>query len=134
MTSAARRVAWIAILLATSCTPTETASVEGVWCWGTEFHSAKVPFVRLMRTGAGWTVETKHYMHSDFESGTRDVRVDGGHLEFTYWYAPLGRWSRCTLDRSGDRMSGICEGETSVSHWGALQTQLWRCDTGGADG
>jgi hypothetical protein len=134
MTGAALRLAWIAILLATSCTPTQTGSIDGVWCWGTEYHSAKVPFVRLTRKDAGLAVETKHYMHDGFESVTRDVRVEGNHLEFTYWYAPLERWSRCSFERSGDRMSGVCDGETSVKHWGVVPSQLWRCGTGGADG
>jgi hypothetical protein len=45
--------------------------------------------MRISKAGAGWTLETKNCMHASFESQIRDLRIDGRHLTFAYWYAPL---------------------------------------------
>ena len=76
-------------------------------------------------------IQTKHYMHDCFVEDTKDISVDGSHLEFTYWYAPLCRRARCSLDLAGDRMNGHCEGEVKAAQWGEVPTYLWRENASG---
>jgi hypothetical protein len=85
-----------------------------------------VAFLRISRTGERWSLETKNYMHDGFESQIRDLRIDGNHLTFAYWYAPRARWAVCSLDLTEDMMSGTCEGELNAREWGAVPTWLWR--------
>jgi hypothetical protein len=100
--------------------------LEGVWSWGSPRRSADVPFLRITRSGGQWSVETKHYMHAYFVAEARDVRIDGKHLEFTYWYEPLHRWARCSFDAAADTMAGVCDGEIDAQTWGAVPSYLWR--------
>jgi len=130
------RLAPIAILLVTtSCapaqplieTPPPPGNFEGVWSWGSPRRSAEVPFLRISRKGGSWEIETKHYMHEHFVTTTRDIRVSGNHLEFTYWYEPQRRWATCILDLSDDKMAGVCDGELNARGlWGGVPTNLWR--------
>lgn len=100
--------------------------LEGTWSWGSPRRSSGVPFLRISREGGGWIVETKHFMHERFVGTTREVLVQPGHLEFSYWYEPLARWASCSLDVSGDRMDGECDGELNTREWGRLPAHLWR--------
>jgi hypothetical protein len=98
----------------------------GTWDWGSPRRSAFVPFLKISERDSVLVIETKHYMHSYFVADTKDISVDGNHLEFTYWYAPLCRWATCSLDLASDRMNGQCEGETRAAQWGQVPTYLWR--------
>lgn len=122
-----RRLLALAVL-ASALQAGAAEDLQGVWAWGSPRRSAEVPFLRITRSGEGWTVETKHYMHAYFVGGTRDVSLRPGHLEFTYWYEPLGRWAQCSLDVAGERMDGECDGEPSAGTWGRLPAHLWRMD------
>jgi hypothetical protein len=83
-------------------------------------------FLRISKAGQGWTLETKNYMHANFESQVRDLNIDGNHLTFAYRYAPLARFATCSLDLMNDMMSGTCEGELNAREWGTVPTYLWR--------
>lgn len=129
-----RLVSITIVLIATSCTPVERASdhpvlvddFEGVWSWGSPRHSANVPFLRITRNDMEWIIQTKHYMYDYFVSTTKDVRISSNHLEFVYWYAPLNRWSKCSLDLLYNKMAGHCDGELNAQQWGTVPTFLWR--------
>lgn len=104
------------------------AAWAGIWCWGSPRRSADVPFLRITANGGAWRVETKHYMHDSFETNVKDVEISGDRLTFAYWYAPRQRWAKCALTVSGDRMTGMCEGEANARDWGDVPSYLWRCD------
>ena len=125
---------WLLAILALSTGGATTPVLDGVWCWGSPRQSARVPFVEIGRTGDGWTIRTKHYMHAYFVGGVKDIKVDGGHVEFTYWYEPRARWAHCAFDADGDRMSGTCDGEIDALSWGAVPSFLWRTRTPGSEG
>ena len=101
-------------------------SFEGTWSWGSPRRSAEVPFLRISRDGTKWIVQTKHYMHDNFVSGARDVRVSGNRLEFSYWYEPLARWASCSLELADGKMAGACDGELNAREWGSVPAHLWR--------
>lgn len=98
----------------------------GVWLWGSALASDGVPFLRISRSKERWQIETKNYMHAYFVRDAKDIRADGNHLEFAYFYEPLRRWARCKLDLNGDVMSGVCDGEIDAQHWGSQPSYLWR--------
>lgn len=100
----------------------------GTWSWGSPRRSAEVPFLKISRQDSRLLIQTKHYMHDYFVDDTKDASVNGSHLEFSYWYAPLCRWAKCSLDLAGDRMNGQCEGEVKAAQWGEVPTYLWRDD------
>lgn len=104
----------------------DSGGFGGIWCWGTRYHAEATPFLRISRAGSQWRIEIKHYMQDDFVQDARDVRVDGEHLAFAYWYEPLSRWARCSLDLMDDRMVGECDGERNAREWGAAPAYLWR--------
>jgi len=110
------------------------SGLEGVWCWGSPRRSADVPFLEVSRVGDRWAVRTKHYMHAYFVGGVKDIRVTGGHLEFTYRYEPLNRWAHCAFDAEDDRLVGTCDGEIDARTWGAVPSYLWRAATPGSEG
>jgi len=126
-------VAIIALTIAMGCATTKpksapeaTGNLVGTWSWGSPRRSADVPFLKISENDSKLRIQTKHYMHDYFVGDTKDISVDGSHLEFTYWYAPLCRWAKCNLDLSGDRMNGQCEGEAKATQWGEVPTYLWR--------
>jgi len=131
-----RRLVRITILLmAAGCAAAQPAAVpdappgnfEGVWLFGSPRRSSEVPFLRISRKGREWIVETKHYMRDHFVSTSRNIRVNGNRLEFTYWYEPLRRPARCILDLTDDRLAGVCDGELDARGlWGGVPTNLWR--------
>ena len=120
------------LLLAFTVAPGAAATdeaFEGTWNWGEPWRSTDVPFLQISRKGATWAVKTKHYMHDSFVSTTKDIRISGYHLEFTYWYEPLARWSSCRLDLAEGKMSGFCDGELNArGQWGAVPTYLWHAN------
>jgi hypothetical protein len=130
VTRKTRRNCWPALvaILSVSGLPASAAegSLEGIWCWGTQFHAEATPFLRIARSGGQWRLETKHYMHDEFVAGIKDVRIDGSHLAFTYWYEPLSRWATCSLDLMQDRLVGQCDGERNAHEWGVTPVFLWR--------
>jgi hypothetical protein len=105
------------------------AALQGKWCWGSQYRSANVPFLRVIARNKTIAVETKHYMHSNFVANTKDVAVGDNRIAFTYWYEPLARWARCvlTLGGDGDTMAGDCDGELGAGLWGRVSSHLWRC-------
>ncbi len=126
-------VAIIALTIAMGCAaaksenaPEATGNFAGTWSWGSPRRSADVPFLKISENDSKLTVQTKHYMHDYFVGDTKDISVEGKHLEFTYWYAPLCRSATCSLDLAGDRMNGQCEGEIKAVQWGEVPTYLWR--------
>src|SRR5262249_22807350 len=102
------------------------SNFDGIWHWGSSRRSADVAFLRISRRGSELLIETKHYMHDNFVSKTKDVRVFANHLTFTYWYEPLHREANCKLDLVVDMMVGECEGERNAREWGSVATYLWR--------
>ncbi len=98
----------------------------GTWSWGSPRRSAEVPFLKITKSDSALVIKTKHYMHSYFVGDTKDIIVERNHLEFAYWYAPMCRWAKCSLDLAGDRMNGECEGELKAMQWGEVPSYLWR--------
>ena len=133
-----RRVAAVAIMaltLAFGCASMKpkgsSDSIEhfaGTWSWGSPRRSAQVPFLKIFWQDSGLVIQTKHYLHDSFVDDTKDTSIYGSHLEFSYWYAPLCRWAKCSLDLAGDRMNGKCEGEVRAGRWGEMPAYLWRED------
>jgi hypothetical protein len=99
---------------------------QGVWCWGSPRRSSETPFLKIEHRDGRWTVQTKNYMHDNFEPRVRAVHLGEHKLDFVYWYEPLGRWAKCTFSLSGDVMSGRCDAETSAQSWGSVDSYLWR--------
>ncbi len=118
-----------AIALGTAAAEPAAAGGQVTWCWGSQRRSENVAFLRITTRDGKAVIETKDYMHGNFVAATKDVVFAGDHLEFSYWYQPLGRWARCnlTIGTAGDTMAGSCEGELSVGHWGSVPSYLWRC-------
>jgi hypothetical protein len=99
---------------------------EGIWAWGTLWNSHDTPFLRITHNADNWKVETKHYMHAYFRDKVRDLRIDGKHLEFSYWYEPRERWAHCRFNAAIDTMAGFCDAEINMQDWGAAPSYLWR--------
>ena len=102
------------------------ADWQGVWCWGTLWHNSTTPFLKIEQRDGHWVLQTKNYMHSDFEATVKDVHLDGQTLGFTYWYTPLKRWATCNFTLAGFVMAGRCDAETSAQTWGVTDSYLWR--------
>ncbi len=116
----------LALVLALAAGAAVAEDLAGLWAWGSARRSAGVPFLRITPAPEGWKVETKHYMHAHFVGGVRALAATPTHLEFTYWYEPLGRWAQCSFEVAGDRMDGECDGEPGASQWGRVPAHLWR--------
>jgi hypothetical protein len=99
--------------------------LQGIWAWGTLWNSHDTPFLRIIRNGNSWSVQTKHYMHANFMDKVRDVRIDAKHLEFSYWYEPRQRWAHCAFRVAVDTMAGFCDSEISTRDWGRAPSYLW---------
>jgi hypothetical protein len=66
-------------------------------------------------------------MHAYFVDKMQGVRMEGKHLEFSYWYEPRQRWAHCSLNATADTMmAGQCDAELDVQGWGAAPSYLWR--------
>jgi hypothetical protein len=125
-----RAIGFVALLWLLPATASARAEIwpgfAGVWVWGTLWNSHDTPFLRITRSGSHWNVETKHYMHADFVDKVQDVRIEGKHLEFSYWYEPRQKWAHCSLNATADTMlAGQCDGELDVHDWGTLPSYLW---------